>query len=101
MVETLKFRFDYIMWYLFELNAHVTEWVGNAFTYASATVVALWTIIGPQLGYGNELAWWCFFFYFVGSIIWAIAGYYLNNPRLVWLNLYFVVLNLYGMISRI
>lgn len=101
MIEELKLRFKYIIWYLFDEHAAITEWVGNVLTYFSAIIVATWPDLAPHLGLSPDRhAWWCFLFYFLGNIIWMCSGLYMKNSRLVWLNVFFIAINTYAMLIR-
>lgn len=102
MIDAIKFKWNYMLWYFFDQNKEATEWFGNGMTYFSAMVVALWPNIATTIGFNtNKLEWWCFLFYWIGSFVWAIAGWYMKNNRLIWLNVFFVVLNTYAMYIRL
>lgn len=102
MIELIKWKIMYALWFFFDYRKEATEWFGNVMTYTSALIVALWPDITKAFDWGSiELQWWCFLFYFIGSFTWAVAGWYMKNSRLIWLNVFFVFLNSYAMYIRL
>jgi hypothetical protein len=72
---------------------NVFKWVGNSALITAATCVA----ISPEWA----LDAWPFFLYTTGTIVWLIAGTLIKEWALVSLQVFYFVVNLYGIYTRL
>ena len=68
------------------------KWVGNTFTYVAAAAVVTSITFAQQS--------WPFVLYLIGSSLWLMAAHVIKDRPLFWLNLFFILLNSYGVWLR-
>jgi hypothetical protein len=69
------------------------KWLGNALLMTAAASVAVSSTWAQQV--------WPFVLYTVGAGIWMYAGILMRDRPLVYLNLFFVVIDVYGIFERL
>lgn len=69
------------------------KWIGNICTYTAAVAIVISTTLSS--------AAWPFMLYTVANVLWLLAAVVMQDKPLMWLHIFFLILNTIGIAVRL